>query len=93
MRVNIETVFPDKSAEGNAGGVGVFDGEAAGGADGGNQRDAGGVGFLHQLKRNTPAEEEDPIRQGKLVGEERVTEQFVERIMPPDVFEEQQWRA
>ena len=59
MGVNVEPVFPDKSAEGDAGGVGVCDGKAAGGADSGNQRNAGRVGLLHQLERNPAAQDED----------------------------------
>ena len=53
--VNNEAIRPDKSAERDACRMSVINRKAAGSTDGGDQRNAGSVGFLHQLEGNAAA--------------------------------------
>ena len=57
VRVNIHRLATKEADEGLAGIAGEFDGEAARGGDGGDERNAGGEGFLDHLEGDAAAEE------------------------------------
>ena len=65
--VNIEAIRPDKSAERDACRMGVINRKAAGSTDGGDEGNAGSMGFLHQLEGDPAAEQEDAMEKRELI--------------------------
>ena len=71
MGIDVYPVRPDKSTQSDPGGGRVVHGKAAGSSYGSDGRNAGGVGFLHQLEGDAAAEQQDPAVK-RLTGEKRV---------------------
>lgn len=61
MGVDVHFVAAEEADEGLMGGLGEFNGEAAGGGDGGDERDVGGKGFLNDFEGDPAADHEEMI--------------------------------
>ena len=47
------------------------------------------MGFLHQLEGDAATEEQDPLAQRESIREQGAAEEFIQGIVPADVFEDQ----
>ena len=77
-----------KTNHGLTGSFREFDGEAAGSRDAGDDGNACGKCLLHDLKREPAAHQNNGGFQGELIGEQSLTNHFVEGIVPADVLAE-----
>lgn len=55
-------------------------------AYGGNKRDTAHGGFLHEFEAGPTADQHHMVMQGKLVIDQSPPQNFIQRIVPSDIF-------
>ena len=73
--------------------VGQFHGEAGGRPHGGQQRNAGHQGLLHQFKAGPAADQDAAVGQRNPPGEELRADQFIDGVVPADILAEREHLA
>src|SRR4051794_31494661 len=86
MSVDVHPLAAEEADQGLAAVAREGDGEAGRGGDGGDDRNASGEGFLHDLERTAARDEEDVAAQGEASGEEAMADDFIDGVVAPDVL-------
>src|SRR6185437_7725384 len=84
--VDVEATIPHEADQRHIGILRKIHRKARGGADGGEDGDAGCDRLLHQLIAHASTHEEQSVIQRDHSIEKLPADQFVESVMPPDIF-------
>src|SRR5579859_1047403 len=92
--IYIHSVVAQETDEGDAAGVGQFDGQAGGGGDGGDTGDACQQGLLDDLERGATTNEQDMLIIRKRIMQQAISDQFIDGIVTAHIFaQEEQFSA
>ncbi len=86
--VDVEAVVADEAEEGEVEFLGELYGETGGGADGGDEGNAGHDGFLNQFETRAAREKKNSTVKGEGIFHELMADELVEGVVAADVFAE-----
>ena len=85
-RVDVEAVAAQEAHQGHAQPLRGLHGEVARGGDGGEQRDARDGGLLDELEAGPARDQQHPVVQRQLAGQQPAPDELVQGVVPADVL-------